>query len=263
MPKLLWSTGWGCRPWSLLRRRAAETAESHPNFLPMPTYRLAKSFGPPKNPCGYVGGTPRFPDGTDWPACRICGAELVAYLDIALPAAGADPFLPGSVLQVFACREHDGIPGTPYSGSGPFTAASRSERLPDGYWDLSDGHYLLRLLRPEAPVRPAASRDERLEPMFLSARPIQQAAAGGLKLLGVPAWIQNAEPHTCSCGAPMALVLQVPEDYQFLIDFKTLPPGTRFNPALQNLRLFLGNGLFLLACTRQCDWRALWPVVQN
>ena len=228
----------------------------------MPTYRLGKSFGPPKNPCGRIGDA-RLPERTEWTRCRICGAEMVAYFDLTLPAADADPFLPGSVLQVFACPKHDGIPGPYYSDYAPFTAASLSEQLPDGYWDLTDGHYLLRLLRPSTPVQTATRGDERLEPLFLSAKPIKDAAASGLKLLGEPAWVQRPEPHTCSCGAPMALVLQVPEDHLFRIDFASLPPGVKRNSYLHNLRLFLGNALYLLACTRQCDPRALWPVVQN
>ena len=231
-------------------------------------YRLRTSLSPSKNSGGRVGdcgrvGDARLPEGTDWPRCRICGAEMVAYFDVTLPAAGADPLLPESVLQVFACPKHDGIPGPYYSDYAPLTAVSLSEQLPDGYWDLTDGHYLLRLLRPPVPLQPAARGDEQLQPHFLSVFPLGDAAVSGLKLLGDPAWIQRPEPHRCSCGAPMALVLQVPEDHPFPIDAGSLPPGVKHNPYLHKLLLFLGNALYLLACTRQCDPRALWPVVQN
>jgi hypothetical protein len=77
----------------------------------------------------------------------MCGGDLVHFLDLELPDEPS-PFKAGSRLQVFACREHDDIAGSIYSNNGKFSAAAMSRRLPDKYWDITDGQYLLRLLTP-------------------------------------------------------------------------------------------------------------------
>src|SRR5262245_44966003 len=139
---------------------------------------------------GFIGGTPPLPADSVWPSCRICGDHLVHFLDIALPEC-CSPFKAGSRLQIFACRQHDDIAGTIYSNYERFAAATRSNRLPDAYWEITDGHYLLRLLPPKTPVTSNSSEsrlalqnikltrgaDSEVEPLV------------SLKLLGHPSWV--------------------------------------------------------------------------
>lgn len=221
-----------------------------------PAYRLSRAFGIPKRLIGFSGAAPRLRDTEPWPACALCGTPMVCFFDLTLPD-DAGPFAAGSTLQVMQCPEHDDLPGTPYSGIVPFLDATAGDGLPDRFWELSDGHYQMRLLPAGEPLSPAEGVETRTEPMHVSATPLRQRDAPGLKGLGTPAWIQGDESRTCSCGAPMALVLQVPEHF-FPTPGLQSPPG----PAQHHL-LFNGNAVFVLACTAQHHPQALWAVVQN
>jgi hypothetical protein len=173
------------------------------------------------------------------------------------------PFKAGSRLQIFACRQHDDIAGTIYSDYGRFTAASGSQRLPENYWDISDGHYLIRLLPPDAAVV-AGRAESRLALRNLQQAPAQDSISQprtSFKLFGHPSWAQDPEEHVCCCGAGMKLLMQVPANFGF-----DMVPGSPEQPSSfshSHYALFLGNELYLLACTAQCHPLALWPVLQN
>ena len=228
----------------------------------MVRFELSPVLADTQDPGGFIGGAPSLPAGTQWPTCRLCGNELVHFLDLQLPDESA-PFQAGSRLQVFACRRHDDIAGTIYSDYERFASAAQSKRLPDNYWDISDGHYLIRLLPPGAKVV-AADQETRLA--LRNLRLLRQANSHGepnksLKLFGEPAWLQEPEDHECCCGAPLRLLLEIPEGFGF-----AMAPGAEAQPnsfSKEQYCLFLGSQLHLLACTRQCHPSALWPVLQT
>jgi hypothetical protein len=186
----------------------------------------------------------------------------VHFIDLELPE-GCSPFKLGSRLQVFACRENDDIAGTIYSSYNRFCAAAQTNKLPDNYWDITDGHYLLRLLPPETPLK-SGSMENRLALRNLRPTIREDSEAEPLmsfKLLGHPTWAQYPENHTCCCGQPMRLLLQIPENVGF-----DMAPGAPKQPnsfSESQYCLFLGNELYLLACTGQCHPLALWPVLQH
>jgi hypothetical protein len=192
----------------------------------------------------------------------MCGGDLVHFLDVQLPGESS-PFKPGSRLQIFACREHDDIAGTIYSNYKRFESVVRSERLPENYWEISDGHYLLRLLPPGAPVY-AGPMEKRLALQNLRLTQREDSAAEpltALKLLGQPSWAQDPEDHVCMCGKPMSLLMQIPEGTGF--DMTPEAPIQPNSFSRSQYCLFLGNELYLLACTGQCHPFALWPVLQH
>ncbi len=136
----------------------------------------------------------------------------------------------------------------------------RSVALPDEYWNITDGHYLLRLLPPTTETI-QAKQESRLVPRFLAAITAENDSEDGFKLFGQPYWLQDAEQHQCACGAPMQLLLQIPDGQGF-----TMAEGADEQPnsfSRTEFCIFLGNQLYLLACTKQCDPHALWPVLQN
>jgi hypothetical protein len=83
----------------------------------------------------------------------------------------------------------------------------------------------------------------------------------GLKLFGHPSWAQDPENHLCCCGKPMRLLLQIPESAGF--DMAAGAPQQPNSFWGSQYCLFLGNELYLLACTAQCHPLALWPVLQH
>lgn len=226
----------------------------------MSTLLLSATAGEAENILGTIGGSPPLPVGTRWPRCRLCNSELIAFIDLRLPRVANVPFQAGSRLQIFACREHDDIAGTVYSDYSRFEAASRRRELPANYWELSDGHYAVRLVPPSVRTQ-AAGNEERLSRRYLAAGPLANEGADGFKLFGKPCWFQDPEDHVCACGAPMELLLQVPENYGF--EMAEGAPAQPNSCSRTQYCLFLGNQLYLLACAKQCHPLALWPVLQN
>lgn len=226
----------------------------------MTTYSLHVTSEAALAACGRIGSAPQVPIGDEWPRCRICNDELVAFLDLVLPVSDSSSFASGSRLQIFACRQHDDIAGTIYSDYAAFSTASQSHALPPHYWDISDGHYLLRLLPPSQ--KTAGARNElRLLPQFIVATPTRDDGEDGFKLFGDPFWVQDAELHNCVCGAPMRLLLQIPVGYGFrMADHAPQQPNSF---SATEYCIFLGNQLYLFGCTKQCHPQALWPVLQN
>jgi len=223
-------------------------------------FRLEVSDREEPGHCGVIGGPVEIPVPSTWPQCAICSSRLISFIELVLPKPSPSPFLPGSRLQLFACRQHDDIAGTIYSEYNVFNHLSRNVQLPDQYWNVSDGHYLLRLLPPSVPTSTAGA-DGRLASRYLTAVESNAAAEDGFKLFGEPFWLQDPENHICSCGAPMKLVLQIPDGFGF-----TMASGAKEQPnsfSRSEYCIFLGNQLYLFACQAQCNIRALWPVLQN
>ena len=183
----------------------------------------------------------------------------MAFLDIVLPRSDSQVFATGSRLQIFTCREHDDIAGTIYSDYTSFEAANRNQVLPSEYWTLNDGHYLLRLLPPSVETR-EAGREPRLVPQYLVASKTHDDDEG-FKLFGEPNWLQDPETHDCSCGAPMQLLLQIPDGMGFASAEGAEKQPNSFSKS--KYCIFLGNQLYLFGCSQQCNPLALWPVLQN
>jgi len=213
------------------------------------------------DPRSFIGGAPPLPLGSAWPKCRLCHDEMVHYFDVELPEE-SEPFLPGSRLQVFACRQHDDVAGTIYSGYERFQEMGTLPQLPAKYWELNDGHYLIRLLRPGTPTVTVGT-EPRLGVQYLLQELLMDSDDEPLqlfKLFGIPVWAQEPEEHTCACGAPMQMLIQVPANTGF--DMIAGAPEQPDSYSHEHYCLFMGNELYLLACTKQCHELALWPVLQ-
>lgn len=226
----------------------------------MTAYYLHTNSKPGPAVCGHIGGTPQLPVATDWPLCRMCESEMVAFLELVLPACPDSGFKAGSRLQIFACREHDEIAGTIYSDYSRFAKASHRRPLPGEYWNITDGHYLLRLLPPSQQVGPSRPEPRLLSQPLVATSTIDETD-DGFRLFGQPYWLQDPEPHDCACGAPMQLLLQIPHGLGF-----AMVPGSEPQPnsySQSEYCLFLGNHLNLLGCPAQCNPLGLWPVLQN
>lgn len=225
----------------------------------MTSYRLA-STSDSNGACGTIGGKPSLPVGSEWPVCRLCNEPLVSFFDLVLPKAKDSPFVAGSRLQIFACGQHDDITGTIYSDYSQFDQAAKSHKLPRAYWELSDGHYLLRMLPPTQAVQEADAQN-RLQQQYLQLESWRDQPSEDLKLFGEPDWIQDDEEHTCACGQPMKLLLQVPDGMGFPMAKDAQQQPSSYSAS--KYCLFLGNQLYLLGCTAHCNPLALWPVLQN
>src|SRR5262245_30934493 len=114
----------------------------------MTAFRLTATTQKDATIFGHIGAAPHLPASEKWPRCRMCESDMIAFLELVVPACDSAPFQPGSRLQIFSCREHDDIAGTIYSDYSRFDSARRQRGLSPDYWNITDGHYLLRLLPP-------------------------------------------------------------------------------------------------------------------
>jgi hypothetical protein len=203
-----------------------------------------------------IGGRPILAAGQDWPRC-YCDRRMILFFQVDVP--DDVPTFGGDHLLVFQCPEDNdaAIPPT-----GP--------RLPDRYWDRPsppNGKPFWRILVNNRPGRAHPDADPFLRPRRLILRRTTEVLTRygkgqrDFKLGGVPSWAQDPEHYVCACGADLAFLCQVPEDY----GFETLP-GQEEQPGWyrrENYALFLGNEVYILACPAHCHPAAAWPVNQN
>lgn len=107
----------------------------------------------------------------------------------------------------------------------------------------------------------AESADPFSQPRRLVLRDAGPDDKWAFRVGGEPAWMQGPEHLTCACGADLRFLAQIPEDFGFakLPDAPAQPASWSDN----EYGLFLGNGVYLLACPNRCNPAAVWPVNQN
>lgn len=206
-----------------------------------------------------LGGTPTLPPGSVRPRCKLCNQLLTAFFQTELPSGLESVFEQGSRLTVFACPTHDGVPGHPYTGRAESPPPGR---LPERFWEDNDGHYALYLVRQAFDVM-AHPSDGRITPVALAVEIVEEDAEPelGFKMGGMPALLDEPIAFDCACGAPMALVCQLPADLEIPIEPEApRQPNGRSNDTYV---LFEGLPTYLFACANQCDPRAVLPLVRR
>ncbi|QFG24097.1 hypothetical protein [Actinomadura sp. WMMB 499] len=195
-----------------------------------------------------IGGSPVLAAGQAWPSC-YCGGRMAFYFQVGIPADV--PTFGGHQLLVFQCPLHD---------EACFSPGSRSAQLPGRFWDdppePNEGAFWRILLHGGG--NPVTDSDPFLQPRRLTLAETPDERGNGrfeFKVSGVPAWAQDPERYRCPCGADLAFVCQIPEDFEF-----EMLPG---RPEDFGELLFLGNMVYILACPERCDPAAAWPVNQN
>jgi hypothetical protein len=152
----------------------------------------------------------------------------------------------GDHLLVFQCPTHDDV------AVGP-------SQLPERFWD-EDPFWRILIRRSGTP---APDADPYVEGHRLVLRPdtevVDEYGRGspGFKLGGFPSWAQNPEHYRCACGTDLAFVVQVPENFGFDMWPMKAPQSD------DQVQLFLGNEVYILACPAHCHPGAAWPVLQN
>ena len=211
-----------------------------------------------------IGGRPIFKTGQTWPHCRICDAKLVLFIQIDLLAEFQLPFVAGSHLLVFMCPTHNEIPALGYG-------LASDGKLPDDYWHRNDGHYALRLDRPDR-NEVIAEEDGYLLPQALHFEMAKEEVhtfdgdeltrgSQGFKVGGMPSWAQDPEYYRCTCGSDMAFICQLPDGFPF--PKRPQAPSQPNSFSNSGYCLFLGNEVYLFGCKSQCEPAAIWAVVQN
>lgn len=191
-----------------------------------------------------VGGPAWLPKGAVTPSCTLCATRLTLVFQADLPVGHP---LAGRHLVVLTCPKHDDIWGGIYEDG---IVAHPAGRLPKGYWN-GGGHYHLATYAGELV---ALASDGRLEPTPLELGPDPEPKKQAFRLGGHAPYVDKLA-YTCSCGAKMVQVGEVPNDFKF-----PLAPGQAAQPgtfSTKNDKLFLGNYVLLMACSASCDPMAM------
>lgn len=210
-----------------------------------------------------VGGRPHLPAGQAWPQCRTHGVPLVLFFQVDAADGGA-PLRAGEHLLVFQCPQWNDIP--------ELAPGKPGDALPDGFWDAGEGHYAFLLntdagnvLDLEQNLTHSAMKFEEKPDETTQVTPKRgqpfTVGARAFKVGGTPSWAQGPQAYRCRCGADMELLVEVPLNFIFP-KTKEAPeqPGTYSDT---EYLLFLGNETYLFGCTKRCDPRAVFAVVQN
>ncbi|MEU2896053.1 hypothetical protein ACWC4E_28915 [Streptomyces sp. NPDC001273] len=195
-----------------------------------------------------VGGWPYFDDGQEWPRC-FCGERMALFFQLDLP--DDIEFFGGEHLSVFHCAHH-------HDASDPVTAG---DRLVPRFWEAPQPPFpgsFWRVLLQRDPGIPESEPEPAVRALPLTLRPCGNTR---FKVGGTASWAQYPEYYRCACGAELAFVCQVPENWGFGVR-----PGAPVQPySIQDdaYMMFLGNEVYLLACPKRCDPAAVLPVNQH
>ncbi len=197
-----------------------------------------------------IGGAAWVPEGTQVPVCRCCGAVLQLFVQFDVQRQFALPFREGSHFVLSLCPKCNEIPMfDTYAG----------QQLPARYWEKNVGNHHAALYRPTDAWAPAPGVD--LLRAFDLVFTEQAPASESFQIGGEPCWVPEAEHFTCSCGAEMRLLLQIPENHPF--PKLESAPEQPDSFSSDDYCAFLGNEVYVFACEKQCDERAVWITVQN
>ena len=219
-----------------------------------------------------IGGRPIVAFGLAVPTCRLCSTRMVLFFQLEVRAEFETPFRPGSLLSAFMCPKHNDIHSVCPDTRRDYSVKRRgqSTALPSRYWNRNAGHFKLLLLPPDG-ERSFETADEHLAAQRLSFHKRTEdvtdyglgriVGSQGFKVGGLPAWSQDPEYYSCSCGSAMRFLCQVPDGF----GFQKLPAAPEQPNSFSAFEycLFLGNDVYLFACVNQCRPEAVWPVLQN
>lgn len=200
-----------------------------------------------------VGGDGILPTELQVPACRNCGSQLLLFVQLDIDPNWSLPLAANSHLVIFMCPQCNEIPSFDEFPAG---------KLPQRFWETGEGHWFAALSRPDA-AETVLRQEPRLVVKQLAFSPTEEM--GHLPdsiVVGGPAyWLQDAVSYQCSCGAEMSLVMQISENFGF--EKQPAAPSQKDSFSDDEYCLFLGNEVYVFACPRQCDPRAVWIMVQG
>ena len=220
----------------------------------MPRYRAIPEVAPPGDtPRASIGGSAILPSGLDIPTCRNCSCELLLFLQFDIDDAWSLPFKTGSHLVVFMCPGCNEIPSFETYEDGT---------LPASFWEETEGNFFAAMAetRDGEVVLPQQSL---LVTQSLRFEPFEQEghAPDNVLVGGSPYWLQEPERYLCSCGAEMAFVSQIAENFGF--EKQSEAPEQPDSFSSDEYCLFLGNEVYIFACPKQCHPRSVWITVQG
>ena len=201
-----------------------------------------------------VGGSPFLPPGEAVPRCRICHVAMALFFQLDVRADFGLPFKAGSHLLVFMCPTHNEPPSLP--------AIYNDSPLAPSYWDADKGHFAL-LLYPPTELQSNGKLDPFIEPYRLQFKSATEEIQVGdfdvgsydFKVGGVPGWINYKIDKRCTCGGQLSFLCQTPDGFGFKQTDTAPEQPDSFSSS--EYCLFLGNQVYILACDRQCDPRAV------
>jgi len=208
-----------------------------------------------------VGGSPFMPHGESVPRCRICDAQMVLFFQFDIRSEFEIPFKMGSHLLVFMCPTHNEPPN--------LSSIYNDSPLPMSYWDADEGHFVLLLFSPTNLIS-NGQLDEYIEPYTLTfdhatedVEEFDEFDVGSydFKVGGVPGWMNYCIEKKCTCGGEMSFICQTPDGFGF--KQTTNAPEQPDSFSITKYCLFLGNQVYILACNRQCDPRAVLAGCDN
>jgi uncharacterized protein YwqG len=214
-----------------------------------------------KNARNSVGGYPVFSKDQEWPVCKLCDEKMVLFFQMDLAEKFQLPFKPNSHLLLFMCRKDD----------EPVWGENRKGPLPENYMETE--HYRIILNPPDIQEKQDGTETslvyseltfEEINETIQTVGPERERFDIGEQLFkvgGLPSWTQDPEEHTCTCGAEMKFICQVPQDFNFSKEEGAESQTSSYSKTHYNI--FLGNEAYIFACEKQCNPLATLVVCQS
>lgn len=199
-----------------------------------------------------LGGDPLLPVGQAAPLCRDCGEKQLLFFQFQIDGKFSLPLANGSELVVMMCPNCNDIPSFNYISGG---------KLPPKFWNSEQTHFFAAVWRPDTKLDQAPT-DPLLVETAIKFEPAQPGDSASLLTVGgEPEWLQEPMQFACGCGATMDFVCQLPESFPFPARDGVRPQPNSFS--MSDYCLFLGNRVYIFACSKSCSERAVWAAVQS
>lgn len=204
-------------------------------------------------PRSSIGGSAFLSEGMDIPNCRNCGTGLFLFLQFDIGDEWDVAIEAGSHLVLFTCPRCNEIPSFNQYPTG---------QLPQEFWNATKGHFFAALFPAGTATKQIAQQPLLItKELVFETDATQSDLTQYIRVGGEPYWLQDPEKFTCACGANMAFIGQIPEDLGFQKQDDAPEQPDSFSA--DEYCLFLGNEVYIFACSRECNPRSVWMTVQG
>jgi hypothetical protein len=216
-----------------------------------------------KGDLNSVGGFPILAKSQEHPKCKICDAKMALFLQLDLKPEFATGFLPGSHLLAFMCPAHNDCSMS--------DASSYDSTLPEAFWEQEEGHFAL-ILNPPNIEETIGDCDPYIQAKQLDFVAAEEAIENldedfttgsdtGFKVGGTASWFNNECKANCCCGAKLQFIGQIPDSFEFAQTATAPKQPNGFSST--DYCFLLGNQVYIMACSAQCDARAVMAICDN
>lgn len=198
-----------------------------------------------------IGSDAWLSESSSVPICLNCQSEMQLFLQFDINEEFKTKLKESSHFVLFMCPICNEIPSFDF-----FT----NRKLCSSFWE-KNLHFYTVLFRPITKLKAIPSNSNLEEASLIFIKSQRSLTQPVISVGSTPVWIQDEESFQCCCGEEMSFFCQISENYPFKKTKLAAEQPDSFSA--DDYCLFLGNEIYIFACSNSCDERAVWISVQH